>query len=574
MRFARVSLMCGLLLLLGASIVTADTEPLQEKSWLWVGSHYTDFTDSPKKVGEYNLGNDEFLPELGFYRFERHADRWYNVWAYYYDDQNIWGRIKAKTSDKLSLDIKYSSLVRQTEQDLLENMNAREYFPTTGTLGGKQLTHELKDAGADYHYNRQELLTKLDLLLARDHNVHLQAAHRSIVMKGHEQKIANSHCFSCHLVSDGARVNRETHSVEVGVQGDVNEMTLGYQFGYRKFASDAGDYLATYDEVRHPADPNPVTAAEFQSRQVFGDEALPAGVLPETEKMSHKLRLKGKVGQGQLASALAYSKTTNQNVDLSTTGIQGYVNYSLPVNPKTRLVARVDAKKITADDPDVDLPTFRDGKAGPQTDFDFTRYSSLDRSEAKATVEVTRRMSPRFTLAGMLGYHMVNRDDYPFEGDGTHSGTFIGQAKANYRKGLKYSTRLKYRFEKTSDPFMSGRGLFESPMHDALQSGFKFIFYSAREDFRYQNITTAPTDQHELEWQSTWRPDKKLGVNLGLKFRYDKNGDLDSLDVKHTTMQPFANLTLTPSPKWSLTAGFRYDQYKSRGPVTVALFDG
>ena len=37
---------------------------------------------------------------------------------------------------------------------------------------------------------------------------------------------------------------------------------------------------------------------------------------------------------------------------------------------------------------------------------------------------------------------------------------------------------------------------------------------------------------------NTWRPNMKMSMNLGLKFKYDKNGDLDSLDVNHMSFQP------------------------------------
>ena len=53
-----------------------------------------------------------------------------------------------------------------------------------------------------------------------------------------------------------------------------------------------------------------------------------------------------------------------------------------------------------------------------------------------------------------------------------------------------------------------------------------------------------------------------------------KNGDLDSLDVKHSAIRPNLALSVSPIPRWFLMGGYTYQYAKSRGPVAVALFDG
>jgi hypothetical protein len=169
------------------------------------------------------------------------------------------------------------------------------------------------------------------------------------------------------------------------------------------------------------------------------------------------------------------------------------------------------------------------------------------------------------------------RNDYPeFEADEATK-KMIGQLKINYREGLKYSIRGKYRFEKTSDPFTSGRGLFEARGREALQRdypGFAFIFYYQREDLRYQDITTVPTDHHEFDVNATIKSSPKANLALGFKTVIEKNNDLDSLDVERFSMQPNLNVNLIPNTEWIMSAGYSYDYHKSRGPVTLALFDG
>jgi hypothetical protein len=265
--------------------------------------------------------------------------------------------------------------------------------------------------------------------------------------------------------------------------------------------------------------------------------------------------------------------------ELRATAWSGALNYSVPLSPKMRLVAKVSGVRQKADDPLIDLATYRAGRTGVTQSFDYTRYSSLDRTVTRASAELITRMNPKATVSLLAGYERTDRDDYPVVDDGIVSSKLIGQARVRYNKGPKYAVSLKYRFENTSDPCSSGRGLFESPGRQNQElwrqlPGFAFIFYYQREDLRYQAITTAPTMAHSVDWSSTYRPDAKTTLNLGVKGSIDKNGDLDSIDVKHFLVQPNLAVTYTPDARWSVTAGYTYDYSKSRGPVSVALFDG
>ena len=430
----------------------------------------------------------------------------------------------------------------------------------------------------------QEILSNVNVLLSEKNNVRLIAAHRTVLEDGTQQNIANSHCFSCHLTSQEEQVKSQLHELEAGLQAEVSDVTVGYQFGYRHFESEAPVVEAYYDPAKHPV--NGGSGAEFSSRQVFDDTSAAVGAPPKTEKMSHKLRLKTDLGKGRVAGSAGYFRTENKNTSLVSDGWTGALNYSVVLSPRTRFVAKAAGTRLWNDNAEVDLPDYRAGRPGietdyTQTDFDFTRYSSLDRRTMDASAEVIHRLNPKLTVSGLIGFNQVKRYYYPHPDDYGTSDKIIAQFKARYRKGLTYSTQVKYRFEKTSDPFTSDRGLFEAVGRDELHPGvnlpaapYYFFFYYQREDIRYQNITTVPTDYHEFEFRTTYKPDPKVNVNLGLKAIYDKNGDLDSLDVNHLMFRPHLNLTLMPSTRATVTAGYTYNHSKSRGPVSVALFDG
>lgn len=574
--YSKVFSILFVLLLIGG-IAVAEEGTKTESYYLWLGGHYTEFDDGyTKKVGEYNLGEDEFLPEAKFGYFSKNNNSYFRLDGHYYDENNVFGRLKTVVGDRFKATFQFRSLIKQEGQDMLEEMAAREYFPSTGLPGGKILSHELQDVGADYNVHRQELLAKASLLLERSHDVRIVAAHRTILKTGTEQKIASDHCFSCHLTSKEGLVDNRQHQFDIGIEGDLVEDTrVGYTFSYRNFYSDAPNTQAYYDPAVHPV--NGGSGAEFTTRVNYDDTTLNYSSLPETEKMAHRVKFKRNFGNSYLASVFGYTTVENKGIDIQSKTLNGAINFATILNPKTRLLVKGSYASIDNDDVFVDIPTWREGRGGVEVDFDYTRYSVLNRKNLKLSGEVIRKINPQMTLSVLGGLDVANRDNYPVYDDGISTKKIYGQAKMRYRKGNGYTSSLKYRFETISDPFVSSKGLFEAEGRGELEpliSGFPFIFYFQREELRYQAITSEPTQVHKIDWTSTWSPNEKVNVNMGFNFKYDKNGDLDSLDVKNTMMNPNLYINMMPNNKWYVTAGYNYNYSKSRGPVTVALFDG
>lgn len=568
----------GLLLVFAASAAATETDGATDSYSVWLGAHYTDFADYNKKVGEYRLLSDNVFPEFKFEYYSRNENGTFDLSGHYFDYDNAEGRMHTVVGDQFKADVRYRSMTRQLGQDLLQNIEAREWLGTKP--GGKFLTHDLADSGADYSIHRQDIRSNAELLLSRKNNVRMLVAHRFIREEGEKQSIANSHCFSCHLTSETMPVDKRTHQLSAGIEAEVNKYDVGYTFGYRKFESHAPDQYAAYDDALHPV--KGTAGAEFSSRLIFDGESMPVGVLPETEKLSHKMKIKGDLGRGRFAGAFFYNTTKNKNdnytgIQLESKAYGGNFNYTTALNKKIRLIAKLSGNRVKNDNVAIDLPVFRDGRPGVTANFDSTRYSILDRKTIKGSGEIITRYNKKITFAVKAGYDYVLRYDYPEQEADYTTRKIFGQFKVKFREGLRYSVQARYRFEKISDPFTSGRGLFEKRGREILTRdlpGFAFIFYHEREDLRYQDISALPTDRHEFDIKSTVRAGRNANVMFGIKGSIDKNGDLDSLDVEHLSYQPNLNLTLTPDPRISLTAGYSYQYYKSRGPVTVALFDG
>ncbi|MCK5126173.1 MAG: hypothetical protein KAR42_07945 [candidate division Zixibacteria bacterium] len=572
-----ISIIGFALLLLFATTMFAQTGEGETSYSLWLGGHYTDFKDNANKVGEYKLQSDKFFPEFKLNYYSQTGSSVFRLDADYFDYENVNGRLKTKVGDKFKAEFSYRSLSKNSGMDLLENMETRELVGANP--GGKIITHEFLDDITEFSIHRQEISSKAELLLSRKNDVRLITAHRMIRESGNAQETGSTHCFSCHLGSQSVAVDKQTNSFKAGLEGKVYAQKLAYTFGYRKFESKAPDAYFMYDDARHPV--NGGAGAEFGSRVNYEDESLPIGSYPETEKLSHKVSSKGKLGSGHYAAAFIYSRVENKKVNFTNTSLvsevyNGKVNYTAPLSPSMRLVSKLGFGKINKTDPFIDLAPFREGRSGYEVlpSFDITRYSALDRTTFDGSAELIKRMNPKMTLAFLAGYKQVSRSDYPIIDGDNSSKTMTGQLKFKYRQGLKYSIRAKYRFEKTSDPFTSARGLFERRGREELAVPSGFIYYYQREDLRYQSITSTPTDKHELDFNLAYRASSQLNLTAGFKVEYDKNGDLDSLDVKHSMFQPNLNLTITPNSEWIIASGYMYNQSKSRGPITIALFDG
>jgi hypothetical protein len=567
----------GLLLLFAAAGSASDTDGVSSKTTVWIGGHLVDNSDYYKKIGEYSSYDHNSTPEFGLTYQSITPNSVFYFDGFYFNPDNAFGIVSTNVADRFKGVFQYRSFTKQTGQDLLENIEAREWL--SDHPGGKILTHELTDEGADYNFDRREVLSRISILLSEQDNLKLTVAHRAIFKEGSEQSIASTHCFSCHLTSESATISERTHHIEAGLDGEVGALDVGYKFAYRQFETDAHGNQAYWDEAVHPV--NGSAGAEFDSRLNYSDESLAYGTKPKTEKVSHKIRVRGKAGKGRFSSALNMSRARNEMNNLETKSWAGVLNYAVMLSPTTRLVTKLSASGIDSDDPLIDLDPYRDGRTGVVTDFDFVRYSSLDRTTADFSAELFRRLSPNSSVSLLGGYDRVAREDYITVGDGLTTGTFTGQVKFRHRQGLKYNTSLKYRFEKISDPFVSSRDLFEAngsellePLLDSAGNPSNWYFYYQREALRYQAITTEPTDIHKIEWTTNYRPSSRTSMNLKVGASMDKNGDLDSLDVEHKKFNGNASFTFLPDSKWVFTGGANYRFERSRGPVAVALFDG
>jgi hypothetical protein len=538
---------------------------------LWLGAHYTGWDGYRARVGLYEFTEERAFPELKFDLTARKKNASLEIATYYYDRKNIFGNLHAQQSDRVTFDVNYVSLIRNFGQDQLANLETREWLGDRP--GGKMVTNELLDEGVNYALDRQTVASRLRILLSKKGNVTLNVAHRSIFERGNDQAISISHCFSCHVESQELRVERETHTVRAGLAGRINKVDLEYVFNYRKFFSDVPDPETQYDPAIHPVTGG--SGAEFQTRVIYQNAVLPFHSLPETEKYAHYGKIRGKVWKGRLNGSLGYVKTENQRTTVESEALSGDLAYAVPVSPKNRLVLKLYGLRREADDVFIDLPTWREGRPDNNpVNFDWKRYSSLSRTEGRGDLEWITRLAQHTTLGILGGYKQIDRWNYPTPATTYQTKQFALQGRLRYRDP-KWRGMVKYRYENTQDPLRSDRGLLEKSGRYTLQrTSPNWAFYYQREDLRFLNVTTLPTDAHEVHLKGSVKTSDNVTVNAAIRTVYDENKDLDTLDVHHYMVQPNVNLVLSSRNGVTLTTGYTYDYSKRRGPFAIPLFDG
>ncbi len=556
-----------------SSSAISQEEPTSSIWSLWLGGHYTGYEDFYKKVGEFDRGEKEAMPEVSLSYSGYKEDQSWDFFGHYYDPKRISFDLSGKSKDVFSGKVSYLSSYRQRATDLLENLMAREAVNQENKPGGKMFTYEHENPDADFGYTRHEVKSDFQVKVPGSAKLKIKAFHRSILEKGDDQKVVSMHCSSCHMVSKSAKVDRRTHTVSAGAEATTGPVLFSYLGSYRTFKSEASTPVAFYDKAEHPTEKDSAKQEgyikEFDARMVFNDEKVPFGQIPETEKMAHTLKVKTDMGKkGDILGSFTNSQAKNKSAGLKVQSNSGGLKYVVSPSQKTKIVALASLSRIESDEAQIDLPLWRDGLTGGGQDFDWIRYSNLTRTVAKGSAEFIYQPNRKYRVFLSTGYEGTERDDYPdieAKGKTTKLKASVG---GKYRPNSKFWGRIKYSFENIKDPAPYNQ-LFEAS-GDTLAK----LWYFEREKLRYGDVTNQPTNQHGIDLTLNFRPDRRTSLSAGLRASLETNGDTDSLDFERTKLQPQVSATLAPTPEWNLFGSISYAYDKSNGLASVAMMDG
>lgn len=496
----------------------------------------------------------------------------------YYDPKRMSFSLAGKSHNLIDAKISYSSFYRQLQQDLLENMQAREAGDREGTiLGGKQFTHEDLNPDAEYGYRRQEVKTDIDFKVPGTDKLKLMVVHRSVYEDGIEQHVQLNHCATCHAVSRALDLKRKTHAVTAGAELDLKNASITYKASYRSFKSDAGPHEAFYDISRHPV--NGSADEEFSSRLNYSGETVPIGLYPETGKLSHNVTLKTNLGKNLVLAQYTNFKARNKTSDLNYSGNKANLKVIFPISKKTKLIGTGSYGNFKNDSLFIDLPNWREGIVDNGANLDWTRYSNLTRTEGHGSLNYIFQPSRKFRFSVLGRYSMESRGDYPYQGADDKTTKIKLQTGFKYKPTMKFSAQFKYYVETIENPFAPYNLMFEHSGHSGPhelfpEPGMTQVYYYQRDALRYGDITTLPTLVNGINLDIKLRPSKKFNIVTGIDVRYGTNSDEPELNLQQKTIQPKLSFNWMPSDKVFLSGSYSYLMQSQNGIAAVPMMDG
>ncbi len=559
-----------------ASLVLVGTGAFAQQSattWqIWVGSHYSGLKDYAEKVAEFDWGTNS--PEFAAKLAHRAGKNAVEVSGFYYDPKRMGLGGSAALGDWLKADISFRSFYRRLQNDLLENLSVREAKDRTGTSpGGKMITHDNPAPGATYGYTRREIKTNVEAQIPGLKALKLRVEHRSILEEGNQQRLAAMHCSSCHVQAIDMKVDRKTHDIAAGADLDVGPVTLSYRARVRQFRDDAPIYEVQYDTAQHP-----VTGAlveEFSSREIFSGQVVPINSPLQVDQLSHTFKAKARLGAGTVVASAVTSRAKNKVKSLNVKTNAANLRVTYPLFRKLKVVAQGSYDRIKNDPVFIDLPAWREGRAGGGQDFDWWRYSNLSRTalEASAQILYVHNRAVRFSLLGGAG--RVTRDDYPYHGASGKTTTMKLRPELRLKFGRSLTARLRYDLAVTDNPFAPYNYFFERSGHTLTPlPDNKLVFYFQRDQLRYGNITSLPTLEQGVDVRFTFRQSSRVKVTAGVKATIGTNKDNKELSFRHRSLQPQFGVALSPSPEWSLFVDYSLILEDQNGLLSVPMMDG
>ncbi|GJM44316.1 MAG: cytochrome c [Gemmatimonadota bacterium] len=474
---------------------------------------------------------------------------------------------------------------RWLDHDRLQNVQFREWvgFDSTGADrgGGKMVTHEDTDPFGRYGFEHSETKSRVDLLVPLPEDtpavLKMHAALRDQRRIGSRQGLGVDHCANCHVRSHAVAVDELTRDARVGLDGTFPGVAVGYEATIRDFNNLAAAPTNRYMEARHPA--NGGSAAEFGSRLIYDNEELEFSQTPDSEKIGHALRASADLPHNQsVRGSMAFASMENQVTGLELKSNSSSLGWYAPITKRARVSVNVTRRSIENDPTDIDLPLYRDGRAGGGQDFDWTRLSAYNREEWIGQARAAYALRPGQNLRMDWRMHTTDRDHVELDPDGSDTRTTKNRLRAAWSGRIRGSTRsrVEVEYEKTSLPFVNVGGLCEEEIGGTVESipgqPNDWIYYFQRE--RYGTGGNLPTQAVRARAQLNGSVGSRFFGSGYVSVASEKNDDLNAYDFERSVLSPGVSFVLVPSQHAALNGGMAYSRIESNAKICATVMDG
>jgi hypothetical protein len=496
------------------------------------------------------------------------------------------------------------------------------------------------EPGADYQIRHENAFIRGDFLVPSVEGLSFRAEWRNQMREGTKQSLHTGHCTACHTTSRGREVDQQTNEGVFGVNFSKGRVDLGYQVMSRDFVENGAQPVATFETPFRPAPPPwapdqtvlpgeglfvdrlwfPVPGAgPFDSQTASYDR------VPDVERIAHAFKIKAQLrDKDSVNFTVLQSTTKNEMTDLEYDfqGFRGRYTWVPKSSLRVNLFAQHD--KLENDDYFVDLAalwgggpypssygafgsvTFEEWRlaleaaglpdvlADPMNFSDFTRLSSLDRTDKRYGVDLFWRPVRRGTFRASLTHRAIDRDHVVLiDGTGeTTSDTLKLGWNQRTKKKLRWNNTLEYR---TIDnpyaseggarrAFLGFRGLDGevfgfadtdrvNPPGPSPKNPYSLQYYQLQA-LRVANISSFPTDYLRYRTNVNWSPKGKWSLGANFRYKTAENDELNYSVWEQDTMGIGANLWVAAHPEVHFTFGIDHFTEETDAYATVPLMDG
>ncbi|MBU1228263.1 MAG: hypothetical protein KJ698_13755 [Actinobacteria bacterium] len=597
--------MAGLLAVTAAAMADDGTPSVEGKSC--VGARYFEQTGAFDKVGEYlsDANEGEVQAHAWFMHDGATENTLFDVYGYFRDKDTKAFGIDVDPDSRLSANFDYLSFIHHLDDDLLQNMQARE-ANADGSAGGKQIySHDMDPLGR-YWLNYQKTEANLEYDLTSLENGKIYVCYDDQHKSGWKQALTIDHCAMCHVEGNRRLIDEQTRTLRAGAEGSVGNLSFDYEFKAQDFTDYTTANTRTWTRAQHPVrgglwtDPNTGAVSnynvEFGSRLQFeeAEGALPYAAGPTTEKRAHELGLNLDVNaRNTLRGSYSHSRTENVANALSSDFDAIAAGWMARPTKQTRLTARVLTYEVKADDAVVDLDPYRDGRPGGSQDFDWTRVSAANRDVLQTDLALRHMLGQGSSFGLDWRHKVVDRpamaqsqttyylDETSGENVMVPSTPYASEtasdrfrATLSKRFGRRGNAKLSYTYTTVANQYMNPAAMCEDPLYGDTHNlaGNGFVYYFQRS--RYGNGAALPNESHRIAARGSYQVSPRTSLNGYLNVASEKNDELNSYEYERTILSPGVNLWVAPNDKLMLTMGYSFNSVESNAKLCPPLFGG
>lgn len=462
----------------------------------------------------------------------------------------------------------YDSLYHRLDHDPLTNIDVVSHARSAAYA-------EDVNPFDDYHITRSEFVSNSVLSIPQLPFLKVSVNFRNETRKGQYQARTLSKCSACHVVAKTRAIDNFNRDISINGALRFGKANANYTFTHNQFKENEMAPTNDYLKVQHPENMKPVFSSRIAYGTHTGTTTMPFDSSAESKKDTHLFQAAVPFsGTSTLTAHYVSSTVKNVTSDLQwkTNSFAG--GFSTRLGKKGFFNVRLQQIKIENDSIYIDIPepvdvaglnvglTYADAYGGV---FDFTRYSTLNRTVWDIDANFRYRFNKQFRLKLGYEYKQIERD-YQDVGS-TKSSTF--KANLKFRPSRQFTVTLDGKFKSITDPFANYWAGVAPLQQDVGYTnpfvGVQFFQWHAE---RAAALTNFPESVTNIKARVNWSPSGKFSLNGNYIIRTEKN-DLNMSTWERKLNQFGVDMWAAASEKFYVTAS--YYSYKNNYESLFAL---